>query len=51
MPASSTGSSDISRIGAAYDRLSADLQNTTRGGFEFDLAYNLAYFYGTLYFF
>ena len=38
-------------LGAAYDRLSADLQNTTRGGFEFDLAYNLAYVYGTLYFF
>jgi len=38
-------------IGAAYDRLTADLQDTSRGGFEFDLSYNLAYFYGTLYFF
>ncbi|HJR77302.1 MAG TPA: hypothetical protein VJ805_10020 [Nitrospiraceae bacterium] len=38
-------------IGAAYDRLSAALQDTTRGGFEFDMAYNLAFFYGTLYFF
>lgn len=38
-------------MGVAFDRLSADLQNTTRGGFEFDLDYNLAFFYGTLYFF
>jgi len=38
-------------VGAAYDRLAADLQDTSRGGFEFDLAYNLAFFYGTLYFF
>jgi hypothetical protein len=38
-------------LGAAYDRLAADLQDTTTGGFEFDLAYNLVYLYGTLYFF
>ncbi len=38
-------------LGAAYDRLATNLQDTTRSGFEFNLAYNLAYFYGTLYFF
>ncbi|MEX5214476.1 MAG: hypothetical protein NW703_09970 [Nitrospiraceae bacterium] len=35
----------------AYDRLAADLQDTSRGGFEFDLSYNLVYFYGTVYLF
>jgi hypothetical protein len=38
-------------MGVAYDRLSTDLQDTSRSGFEFDFSYNLAYFYGTLYFF
>jgi hypothetical protein len=38
-------------LGVAYDRLATDVQDTTTGGWEFDLAYNLAYFYGTLYFF
>ncbi len=36
-------------VGAAYDRLAAGLQDTSRGGFEIDVAYNLAYFYGTVY--
>lgn len=36
-------------VGAAYDRLSTGLQNTNRGGFELDVAYNLVYFYGTVY--
>ena len=38
-------------VGAAYDRLSTGLQNTSRDGFELDVAYNLAYFYGSLYLF
>lgn len=38
-------------VGAAYDRLAAGLQDTSRGGFEIDVAYNLAYFYGTVYLF
>jgi hypothetical protein len=38
-------------VGAAYDRLATGLQDTSRGGAEIDVAYNLAYFYGTLYLF
>ena len=38
-------------LGAAYDRLSDSLQNTSSSGYEFNLSYNLAYFYVTLYLF
>lgn len=37
-------------VGAAYDRLSADLQDTNHDGWEFDFSYNLAFVYGSLYF-
>ncbi len=38
-------------LGAAYDRLSTDVQNTSSSGYEFSLDYNLVYLYGTLYLF
>jgi hypothetical protein len=38
-------------LGTAYDRLDASLQDTSRDGFEFSLAYNLVYIYGTIYLF
>ena len=38
-------------VGAAYDRVSAGLQDTTSDGYEFSLNYNLVYLYATLYLF
>jgi hypothetical protein len=38
-------------LGAAYDRLQADLRGDGHQGFKADFSYNLAYVYATLYFF
>ena len=38
-------------LGAAYDRLSAGLRDTTTDGYEFSLNYNVVYLYATLYLF
>lgn len=38
-------------VGAAYDRLTANLQDQSRGGFDVNVGYNLLYLYGTIYLF
>ncbi len=38
-------------VGAAYDRLSIGLENTSKNGYTIDVNYNLTYLYATLYFF
>jgi hypothetical protein len=38
-------------LGAAYDRLSVDVKNESRGGWRVNLDYNLLYMYGTIYVF
>ena len=38
-------------VGAAYDRLSIGLENTSKNGYTIDVNYNLTYVYATLYFF
>ena len=38
-------------VGAAYDRLTVNVQDQSRGGYEVNVGYNLLYLYGTIYLF